>query len=156
MKYSVMKGDTMEKEKINTIQNLLSYVNITINKKFICKKGIRRVNQSAIMILLYLMNEPKKTLKEISSSVGLANSTVSGIIDNLVEIGYVERIQDESDRRRVLISATQKALEKREELEKKHEDRIGTLIKQASDEELDEVINGLKKFADILKRREKQ
>lgn len=144
----------MEKEKINEIQGLLKYINITINKKFVYKKELKKINQSAIMILMYLMNEPEKTLKEVSGSVGLANSTVSGIIDNLAEEGYVKRVQDENDRRRILISVTQKTLDKRHEIEKKYQDRIGVLIKHADEQEIDEIINGLSVFVDVLKKRD--
>ncbi len=47
------------------------------------------------------------SLKELSEHLGLAHSTVSGIVDRLQERGLVERRASETDRRVTRIAATQ-------------------------------------------------
>ena len=47
------------------------------------------------------------SLKELSAHLGLAHSTVSGIVDRLQERGLVERRTGETDRRVTLIVVTQ-------------------------------------------------
>jgi DNA-binding MarR family transcriptional regulator len=46
------------------------------------------------------------SLKELSNRLGLAHSTVSGIVDRLEERGLVERTVDESDKRTTCILAS--------------------------------------------------
>jgi DNA-binding MarR family transcriptional regulator len=54
-----------------------------------------------------LVESEGMTLKELSAHLGLAHSTVSGIVDRLQERGLVERQVDEADKRRTRIGVTQ-------------------------------------------------
>ena len=47
------------------------------------------------------------SLKELSTHLGLAHSTVSGIVDRLQERGFVERRSDDVDKRVTRIAVTQ-------------------------------------------------
>lgn len=141
----------MDIEKVYKINDLLGQVNRKINKRMPTKIGLNKMNPSAFMILVNLLDGPPKTLKEISFEVQLANSTVSGIIDRLLNDGYVERKIDEKDRRRVLISLSDYAHQKRDEIEDMYRNRVEGLLKGSRNEDLDTVIAGLDKLVDILK-----
>lgn len=145
----------MDKEKIYRVNELLRYINKAINKNIGYKMGIKRLNPSVMTILIILMDGPPRTLKELSHDVGLANSTVSGIVDKLVKEGYVMRVVDAEDRRRVMISLTEAAYKKREEIEMRYLKKIEGFLKDATDEDMDIVISGLNKLYEILKRSEK-
>jgi DNA-binding MarR family transcriptional regulator len=154
MKYSKLKGDKMVKDKAYVVYETIKAVNKTVSKDISCMMGIKfskKINPSAIAILMHLMDGQPKALKELSHDVGLANSTTSGIIDKLVEEGYVSRVQDEDDRRRVLISATDKALNHKKDFEEKYEEYIRNILKNAKEEDYKIIIAGFSKFNELLK-----
>jgi DNA-binding MarR family transcriptional regulator len=58
-------------------------------------------------VMRALVGSDGMSLKELSAHLGLAHSTVSGIVDRLQERGMVERQADEADRRITRIRVTQ-------------------------------------------------
>ncbi|MBI9097903.1 MAG: MarR family transcriptional regulator [Spirochaetaceae bacterium] len=60
-----------------------------------------------IGVVAVLSEQGPCKVSSISKYLGLANSTVSGIIDRLVKKGIVERTRLETDRRSVVISLTE-------------------------------------------------
>jgi DNA-binding MarR family transcriptional regulator len=58
-------------------------------------------------VMRALVQSDGLSLKELSAHLGLAHSTVSGIVDRLQERGLVERRTGETDRRVTLIVVTQ-------------------------------------------------
>jgi MarR family transcriptional regulator, organic hydroperoxide resistance regulator len=53
-----------------------------------------------------LQHEGGLTLKELSQKMGLAHSTVSGIVDRLERLGMVQRMVEPKDRRYIRIDVT--------------------------------------------------
>lgn len=141
----------MAKKEIIQIYELFRNINKTVNKKIGCKMELMKFNPSILSIMIQLMNGEKKSLKEISSSAGLANSTASEIIDKLEEEGLVIRERDKEDKRRVLISATDKALNYRKEFEMKHLGVLEGILNGVSDEDLNIILNGLIKLNEVIK-----
>lgn len=62
-------------------------------------------------VLQALVQSPGVSLKELSKSIGLAHSTVSGIIDRLERRGLARRIAGAPDRRVTRITVTDSVLE---------------------------------------------
>jgi DNA-binding MarR family transcriptional regulator len=60
-----------------------------------------------LSVIQALVPSDGMSLKELSAHLGLAHSTVSGIIDRLQERGLVERRADETDKRITRIAVTQ-------------------------------------------------
>jgi DNA-binding MarR family transcriptional regulator len=58
-------------------------------------------------VMRALVGSAGMSLKELSAHLGLAHSTVSGIVDRLQERGLVERKADEADKRVTRIGVTQ-------------------------------------------------
>ena len=81
------------------------------------RERIRRPLEAAIVgsnltgpqqsVMHALVQSDGLSLKELSTHLGLAHSTVSGIVDRLQERGLVERRTGETDRRVTLIVVTQ-------------------------------------------------
>jgi DNA-binding MarR family transcriptional regulator len=57
-----------------------------------------------LRVLLILYTEGPSRMSAIASSIGIAVSTATGIVDNLVKKGLVERGADPEDRRLVICS----------------------------------------------------
>lgn len=142
----------MYSNKSMEILEILSSINKKVRKSVKFLPPFKGKNPSAMRILFHVMNGQSSTLKEISSIVGLANSTVCGLVGNLEKEGYVKRVQDENDRRRVIILPTEKANEEKKLVEEKFKKQLETVLKDASDEDLETVIIGLKKLEEIIDR----
>jgi DNA-binding MarR family transcriptional regulator len=83
-----------------------SFVAFERNEIFCC--GVTMSQCSTIMVI---GKKGKMTMNALSDWMSLATSTMTRIVDNLVRDGYIERTQDERDRRVVQVSLTDKGQE---------------------------------------------
>lgn len=76
-------------------------------------KAMERDNLSKteIMILFMVKKEPLKAT-ELAEKIGISASTLTGVVDKLVEKSYVKRIRDENDRRVIFIVPGELLIEK--------------------------------------------
>jgi DNA-binding MarR family transcriptional regulator len=81
---------------------------------------------------------------------GLTTGAVTGVIDRLVKVGYVRRVDDPKDRRRIIIEPTgNKKLEKKlEEIFAPLAERMHKLLSSCSDRELAFLLNILTQTLD--------
>ncbi|WP_019535326.1 MarR family winged helix-turn-helix transcriptional regulator [Paenibacillus ginsengihumi] len=93
--------------------------------------------------LMQVMHEPK-TIGEISRSIHLSYSTVSGIIDRLEREELLERVRDETDRRIIWIQKTKKFDENKEKLSLLKESFFEHLFDDLSEQELKEIVRALR------------
>ena len=63
------------------------------------------VTMAQMKVLLVLM-AGEVSMSAMAGQLGVSLSTVSGLVDRLVEAGYAARREDQADRRQVLISLT--------------------------------------------------
>jgi MarR family transcriptional regulator, organic hydroperoxide resistance regulator len=68
--------------------------------------GLTGPQRSVLHVLVRMSGPVGLSLKELSRQVGLAHSTVSGIVDRLEKQGLVERQKDRKDQRVTLIVAS--------------------------------------------------
>ena len=90
----------------------------------------RGVGASQSYTLLSLPQEDSLGMNELSEAMGLANSTTTRIVDQLVRKGLVRRKTDAADRRVVKVALTPKGQDLRHALDKEQQD----FFKQAFDE----------------------
>ena len=140
----------MDKDKIYQINDLLRSINKSINRSLFKKTEIAKINPSVLTIMMNLKDGKPKSLKELSTSAGLANSTVSGIVERLVKDGMLNQVQDTEDRRRVLISATDKALKLQDELNFKYREYVEHVLRNVDSDDMDVIVNGLTKLNDVI------
>ncbi|HOJ12380.1 MAG TPA: MarR family transcriptional regulator [Clostridiales bacterium] len=104
------------------------------------------------MIIGILANFGEMKISDLSTKIGLSNSTVSGIIDRLEKQNLVERIRSKEDRRVVYVRVSaefkRNAKEHYNEITKKFE----AMMNKATPEELDAIIDGLDKLKTVIDR----
>lgn len=103
-----------------------------------------------IMLMQELYNTPGITLIELSHKLGLAKSTVSGIVDRLVKQGAVIRTTPDDDRRTVRLSLAPKRLEFQTTINLIKHNYMAEMLKDADPEELEEILNGLRKLKKLV------
>lgn len=69
------------------------------------------LTRTEIAILFMVKREPLKAT-ELAEKIGISASTLTGVVDRLVERGYVKRIRDENDRRVTFIVPGELLIEK--------------------------------------------
>ncbi len=98
-----------EAERLNTMINTLTLftrrTTLEWLPEILSKTGITR---EEINIMFELSIEPNQSLKQLSRNIMASASNVSVLIQSMVEGGVVNRIADPKDRRRVLLSLSEK------------------------------------------------
>ncbi|HET9741690.1 MAG TPA: MarR family transcriptional regulator [Terriglobales bacterium] len=91
------------------------------------------------------------SLKELSAKVGLAHSTVSGIVDRLVKGGMLERQADAEDRRHTRITVSH---EVRDFMEKRYPilaaSPLLNVLRQATEPDRKAVVRGIRTLRRLL------
>jgi DNA-binding MarR family transcriptional regulator len=108
------------------------------------------VTQSQILVMRVLNLRGDMKVSDISKELDLSNSTVSGIIDRLVEKKIVQRKRSDEDRRIVMISL---ADEYRQPVKKglnAFAQKMRKALSTMTEEDVDSIIRGLEKLEKIL------
>ncbi|MBU3758757.1 MAG: MarR family transcriptional regulator [Candidatus Omnitrophica bacterium] len=66
----------------------------------------RRVTQTQFMMPMAVRSQKKRSMSDLAGDMKVSMPTVTGIIERLVRLGYVRRVQDAGDRRRISVEAT--------------------------------------------------
>ncbi|MEC9488922.1 MAG: MarR family transcriptional regulator [Halanaerobium sp.] len=105
------------------------------------------------MLVGILAHNGEMKISDLSARMGLSNSTVSGIIDRLEKQGCVERIRSKEDRRVVFVRVTADFNKKAKSNFNRIEHKIESIMKEATEEEIDRILDGLKILQKLLDRK---
>jgi DNA-binding MarR family transcriptional regulator len=72
-------------------------------------------------------------MSDLAAQLGTAPSTASGLVDRLVQMGLLERSEDPTNRRQVLVRATPAALEQLDAMNELNRDRLRQLLARFTD-----------------------
>lgn len=137
----------------------LSFLIRTLNRKFRQYMMSQTVGCGLTVPQLHLMQElfqnPGITLSELSIKLGLAKSTVSGIVDRLEKQGKVVRKRNEQDRRVVHIDLSPEINDFNHNLSLVKTNYLGGFLVSMSNEEINGLIDGLEKI-NLLMQKETQ
>ncbi|AKN33470.1 MarR family transcriptional regulator [Clostridium carboxidivorans P7] len=142
----------MGKEKIYEIIKEVESISKLMNKKVNSKESHKRFTISELMVMSQLRLGEAKTLSEISQILGIPNSTTSVVVDRLVKMGMIKRERDKEDRRKVLVCIKGEGIEQQRQIFKYHMDQFGRLFENATEEEIDYILNGLKTLESVIMR----
>lgn len=78
----------------------------TLSREFLAPEIGASFSKTEVALLGFLGANGPATMSEVSSAVGLALSSATGLVDRLVERRLVERSRPESDRRTVRVVLT--------------------------------------------------
>lgn len=101
-----------------------------------------------VTVIGILAKDSKMKISELSSYMGLSNSTVSGIVDRLEQQGVIVRERSKKDRRVVYVSLSPNSKEMFKGFHETIHINIEKFMNKATSEELDKIDEGL----NILKK----
>jgi DNA-binding MarR family transcriptional regulator len=101
-----MPKDSTAAENVEELARELMRHFDTLTREFLAPELGASFSKSDVALLAFLESNGPATMSEVSSAVGLALSSATGLVDRLVERRLVERSRPESDRRTVRVVLT--------------------------------------------------
>lgn len=113
----------------------------------ILKKDIEAygINTTEFGVLEYLYHKGTQPMQSIGDKLLMANSSMTYVIDRLIEKKYVKRGKDLEDRRKINIKLTGEGIRFFETIFPTHENKVSQVFSVLSEDELDQMMNLLKK-----------
>ena len=115
------------------------------------KYGITRTQQ---IILLALAIEEKLTMSQLASKINTSNEQATRAVAQLVEKGFIERMQDNSNRRIINIRLTGKADDFIKKTKAEIMEDLLALFNGISDEDMEKFHDAMVQIIRILKKAE--
>lgn len=143
----------MEPVLVQQAEQLKDLIRI-LNRKFRQYMTFQTVGSGFTVPQLHLMQEllqnPGISLGELSTKLGLAKSTVSGIVDRLEKQGKVIRKRNDQDRRVVHIDLSPEIKQFSENLSYMRTNYLTELLSAMTSQEITGLIEGLEKINQLM------
>ncbi len=98
------------------------------------------VNRTDARCLDVLEERGQMSAGELAVAARLTSGAITAVVDRLERAGYVRRVADPADRRRVLIEPAPAALEATQELMRVMAEEAGPMIERYTDDELELIL----------------
>lgn len=108
-----------------------------------------------LYLLLHLVNESPLRLTEVARELNIPMFSASRLVDRMVSMGLIGKVQDESDKRSISISLQPQGRAVIDDLEHKSYDRIQKNFSDLKDEDFNLVMQVIEKLHRILEVSEK-
>ncbi|MBI4495085.1 MAG: MarR family transcriptional regulator [Chloroflexi bacterium] len=102
--------------------------------------------------LLALPEATPATMNELSQAMGLANSTMTRMVDHLVKKDLVGRRPDDEDRRVVRVALTARGQELRRALEEAQQELVGQVLEDIEPRQRSGILSALEKVTQAMKK----
>jgi MarR family transcriptional regulator, organic hydroperoxide resistance regulator len=138
-------------EGVRIVRVIKKVMNVFKQKMGGCFKDMNLTGPQG-MLIGTLTHHGKMKVSDLSDTLGLSNSTVSGILDRLENQGLVERTRSKEDRRVVYADVTPNC---RKNFKDKHEEvsmMFQNMINNATPEELKIIFKGLDTLEQVIDR----
>lgn len=108
------------------------------------------VTNTQLRVLFILNRSGKITMSELARRLDISKQQVTSVIDGLVQIGYVERIFTQEDRRKIEIEIAPKALEFIQQMKQKMGAVCSRYYEQLTQEETEVLWKDVKEVEGLI------
>jgi DNA-binding MarR family transcriptional regulator len=126
------------------MDEVLSHLTLTFLQLERFGKCCHGVTLSQCHTLDLLSKRGDLTMNELSKQMGLAKSTMTRIVNNMVRGGWIERVRDQGDRRLVNVRLTQQGMEMAEKLGASSQEYIKRILNHIPEEKISQVVKSLR------------
>ncbi len=110
------------------------------------------LSMAQLKVLFVLACRGPLTVSEVAERLGVSPPTASHLIDRVVQLGLVERREDERDRRRTRVKLTPHGEGLLRELRQGNERHWRELLEHVSEEDLSALLRGIRALAAAARR----
>ena len=139
------------KKFLKAIINMNSFIKFTFNDLDISQLNLD-INKTQKSVLMCIFDNSDKTMNEISYLVGLEKSSFTRSVENLINIGYLNRNSDLNDRRKIYLALTEKGMEIAIAINKIADKHFGDMLLKLTDTEQNEFIAALETVSKYIKK----
>ena len=107
------------------------------------RQGQTVVSLSQLRVLWFLNRCPQSSLSEVADDLDVTRSTMSMMIERLVQRGFVHRVENPQERRRVLLTLTAPGAEYLEQVSQATRSKVAGVLSPLSDAELQQLMQGI-------------
>lgn len=86
--------------------------------------------------MMLLLHDGRKTMGEIATTLGVSKGAATQLLDGLVEQGFVERTQDDDDKRVIYVEVSRKGFKHLKHVRERGGKQLAELFDLLDDEEL--------------------
>lgn len=140
----------MSEEQIDELIFLLRQSSRTFRQRAFREVKKYKLTVPQSIVLRALAFEGRHSLAGLSEQVGMSTSSVSGIVDRLESMEWVERRRDQKDRRVVWVDLTPEGRSFVKQVPPLNPDFLKSQLRQMSPEDIQLLILQLRKFIHVL------
>jgi DNA-binding MarR family transcriptional regulator len=107
------------------------------------RSGNLQVSMPQLKVLSFISRNPGTSLSSAAEDLAVTPATASNLVDRLVKRGYVSRVEDPDERRKVLLSLTDSGARHLELCRQFAQRSIAALIANLPESQLSKVQDGL-------------
>lgn len=122
-------------------------------EKILAKEQIDEFNGAQGKILYVLWQKDHISIAELSTSVGLAKTTLTSMLDRMEENGLIQRVPDANDRRKCILILTERAKNLQEKYEQVSQEMNDIYYQGFCNEEIIEFEQYLQRVLNNIKER---
>jgi DNA-binding MarR family transcriptional regulator len=149
-------GSNDRREEYQAISSNLRDLALTLTVLGSALAARLNLNRNDLRALDILIEQRGMTAGQLASQLKLTTGAITGVIDRLELAGHAVRMHDDEDRRKVVVRATRKAVESRDEALGSVRVELGQLLEGYSEDELDLIHSFLEKAGQMLARQAEQ
>lgn len=148
-----LQNNELTAQQADRIIKAFKSIGATFRDKFSKSAKMYGFTAPQILVIFHLYKMPEITLNKLSQHVMLTKSTVSGIINRLVNQGVVVREVPKNNRRIVKLSLSDEFKKKNNVIKMKKDfvtNIISDALKNVEPEELAEIVHALEKLNSLM------
>lgn len=101
-------------------------------------------------LLQHIMQQGPRTSSELAETFKVVKSSITAIVTRLVDRGLIERTRNESDRREVYLSLTERGRQIAEQVDHRISETVGVYLGHFKEEEIETVLSGFERLARLV------
>jgi DNA-binding MarR family transcriptional regulator len=139
-------------DEIVDIFKTLHIVKRKLLKEFVSELSRGELHPSAGRTLHIIIACGRLTMSRLHDLTGFERGSLTTIVDGLIELGYVERIRGEKDRRKVFVIPTQKGISIEKEMHKVIDRHVKRILGKLSSEDRARFFKAIKTLDEIAEK----
>lgn len=128
-----------KEELIRTVEDQMERLIRYFRKEFAHQANHYQIGEGQLRFLYFLHRTGKCTPTWISQQMGITSGGVTSMADRMVDLGLIERVRSEQDRRAVFITISSQGIALLQQIRQAIRDQISERFQTASTEQLQQI-----------------